>query len=74
MLLTDDLSHETQHVAHPWAWALGVHVLSWYAQIHPGHLVLEKRKPALLDSFFQVHQIPRVPSFVTSQMNTCELA
>lgn len=42
------------HVANAWAWALGVHVLSWYMQIHPGHAILEGRKPALLDSFFQV--------------------
>lgn len=33
--------------------ALGVHVLSWYMQIHPGHLILEKRRPALTQSFFQ---------------------
>jgi len=33
--------------------ALVVHALSWYMQIHPGHLVLEKRRPALLQSFFQ---------------------
>jgi uncharacterized membrane protein YGL010W len=42
-----------QHVPNAWAWALGAFVLSWYVQIHPGHMVLEKRKPALLDSFFQ---------------------
>ncbi|KAK9830485.1 hypothetical protein WJX72_011978 [[Myrmecia] bisecta] len=36
-----------------WAWALGVHVLSWIAQVWVGHIVCEKRKPALLDSFFQ---------------------
>ena len=44
----------TAAVPHAWAWALGVHLLSWYAQIHLGHIVMEKRKPALLDSFFQV--------------------
>eukprot|EP00873_Tetraselmis_striata_P040999 jgi/Tetstr1/461263/TSEL_006391.t1 len=33
--------------------ALAVHVFSWYMQIHPGHGVFEKRRPALLDSFFQ---------------------
>ncbi len=43
-----------QHVAHAWAWALGVFVVSWYVQIHLGHMVLEERRPALLDSFFQV--------------------
>lgn len=36
-----------------WSWALAVHVFSWYAQIHPGHVVFEKRRPALLDSLFQ---------------------
>ena len=44
----------TATVPHAWAWALGVHLFSWYAQIHLGHIVMEKRKPALLDSFFQV--------------------
>ena len=43
-----------QHVPHAWAWAIAVHARSWYAQIHVGHIVLERRKPALLDSFFQV--------------------
>jgi len=38
---------------HAWACALGVHVLSWYAQIHPGHLILERRRPAIMDSVFQ---------------------
>lgn len=51
LYLTANIFH--QHMAHAWAWALGMFVLSWYMQIHPGHLVLEKRKPALLDSFFQ---------------------
>lgn len=36
-----------------WAWALGLHLLSWFAQIAVGHQLAEKRKPALLDSFFQ---------------------
>ena len=31
-------------------WALWVQLFSWYAQIHPGHAVLEGAKPALLDS------------------------
>mmetsp|Transcript_19764 Transcript_19764/g.47334 ORF Transcript_19764/g.47334 Transcript_19764/m.47334 type:complete len:134 (-) Transcript_19764:274-675(-) len=29
------------------------HILSWYMQIHPGHLVFEGRRPALLDSLTQ---------------------
>lgn len=41
-----------------WAWALAAHMLGWYMQIHPGHLVLEKRKPALMDSFLQVPIAP----------------
>lgn len=36
-----------------WAWTLGVHILSWFMQIVPGHAWAEGRKPALLDSFFQ---------------------
>lgn len=43
-----------QDVSRAWAWALAAHVLGWYMQIHPGHVVLEKRKPALMDSFLQV--------------------
>ena len=27
-----------------------VHVLSWYAQIHPGHVIIEGAKPAIFDS------------------------
>ncbi len=42
-----------------WLWALGVHVFSWYMQIHPGHAVLEGRKPALLDSLVQVRPLLR---------------
>ncbi|KXZ41991.1 hypothetical protein GPECTOR_228g508 [Gonium pectorale] len=49
-------------VAHAWAWALGVQVLGWYLQIHPGHAVLEKRKPALLDSLVQAFAL--APLFV----------
>jgi uncharacterized membrane protein YGL010W len=41
-------------VAQAWQWALLVHVFSWYMQIHPGHAILEGRKPALLDSLVQV--------------------
>ncbi len=42
-----------------WLWALGVHVFSWYMQIHPGHALLEGRKPALLDSLVQVRSTGR---------------
>ena len=44
----------SQHVQYAWAYAIGLHILSWWAQIHLGHIMLEHRKPALLDSFFQV--------------------
>lgn len=37
-----------------WAWALGLHVFSWFAQVVFGHQMAEHRRPALLDSFFQV--------------------
>ena len=33
-----------------WAWAIGLQLVSWYMQIHPGHVLIEKRKPALVDS------------------------
>ena len=59
----------SQHVPHAWAYAIGVHVLSWWAQIHLGHMMLEHRKPALLDSFFQamtpLHAMPCHASCIT---------
>jgi uncharacterized membrane protein YGL010W len=36
-----------------WIIATILHIVSWYMQIHPGHLIFEGRKPALTDSFFQ---------------------
>ena len=36
-----------------WAWALAVHLASWAVQVGVGHQLCERRKPALLDSFFQ---------------------
>ena len=30
-----------------------MHLLAWYAQLHPGHVVFEKCRPALLDSLAQ---------------------
>merc|ERR1712232_1006969 len=33
--------------------ALAVHILSWYMQLHPGHAVFERVKPALLTSLVQ---------------------
>lgn len=41
------------NVSHAGWIALALHILSWYMQIHPGHLILEGRRPALLQSFFQ---------------------
>jgi uncharacterized membrane protein YGL010W len=49
-------------VDRPWAVALVLHILAWYMQIHPGHAIFEKRKPALLDSFAQ--SIIMAPLFV----------
>lgn len=55
-----------QSVPDAWAWALGLHVFAWYMQIHPGHLVIEGRKPALLDSFFQ--SLVLAPLFVLYEL------
>jgi uncharacterized membrane protein YGL010W len=51
-----------QMVAKAWQWSLLVQVISWYMQIHPGHAVLEGRKPALLDSLSQAFSL--APLFV----------
>jgi len=40
-----------QHVTHAWTYALALHVLAWYMQIHPGHGIFEKRAAALTDNF-----------------------
>lgn len=45
-----------------WRWAVGVHALSWLLQIVPGHAMLEGRRPALVDSFWQA--IATAPLFV----------
>ncbi|EFJ51084.1 hypothetical protein VOLCADRAFT_57524 [Volvox carteri f. nagariensis] len=52
----------TAAIPRAWAWALSVHVLGWYMQIHPGHAVLERRKPALMDSLVQAFAL--APLFV----------
>ena len=36
-----------------WMWAILVHVGSWVVQVWVGHVLFEKRKPSLMDSFFQ---------------------
>jgi uncharacterized membrane protein YGL010W len=46
--------------------ALAAHVLCWYMQIHPGHALLEKRKPALLDSLVQAFLL--APLFVWMEL------
>ena len=40
----------------------GLHILSWYMQLHPGHKVFEGRKPALLDGMVQSFSV--APLFV----------
>lgn len=51
-----------QAVPHAWGWAIGLHLFSWYMQIHPGHGIFEKRKPALMDSLVQAFAL--APLFV----------
>lgn len=53
-------------VPNAWAWAIGLHVLSWVVQIALGHQRFERRKPALLDSFFQ--SLVLAPLFVTYEV------
>ena len=45
-----------------WKIAVGVNLLSWYMQIHPGHGIFEGRKPALMDSLVQA--LMTAPYFV----------
>jgi uncharacterized membrane protein YGL010W len=40
-------------VDNAWKLALALHALAWYMQIHPGHGIFERRKPALMDRFVQ---------------------
>lgn len=47
------LANAARAEPHAWAWAAGLHVLSWVVQVFLGHMVAEGRRPALLDSFFQ---------------------
>lgn len=65
----------SQHVPHAWAYAIGVHILSWWAQIHLGHIMLEHRKPALLDSFFQamtpLHAMPCHATHLHHSFSAC---
>lgn len=38
----------TVYGSQAWVYALALHILSWYMQIHVGHLIIEGRKPALM--------------------------
>lgn len=40
-------------VAGAWKWGVVVHVISWYLQLHPGHMIFEGRKPALVEGLVQ---------------------
>lgn len=51
-------AHKKQDDASSWVgtgrllkYALWLHALAWYIQIHPGHAVIEGAKPAIMDSF-----------------------
>eukprot|EP00474_Spongospora_subterranea_P009032 CRZ09490.1 hypothetical protein [Spongospora subterranea] len=48
-----------------WKYALAVHILSWALQI-VGHVYIEKRNPAFMDSFFQ--SLFLAPLFVCTEM------
>lgn len=52
----------TVMVKRAWLWAVGVHVWSWYLQLHLGHGIFEKRRPAFMDAFFQSFML--APLFV----------
>lgn len=51
-----------EHVPDAWAWAIGVHVAAWVIQVVVGHGMAEKRRPAIMASFFQ--SIVLAPLFV----------
>ena len=43
-----------------------LHVLGWYMQLHPGHKIFERRKPALLDGLVQ--SFLTAPFFVFTEL------
>jgi uncharacterized membrane protein YGL010W len=45
--------YQTAGVKYAWVVGLIMHIIGWYMQIHVGHIIFEKRRAALLDSFFQ---------------------
>jgi 2-hydroxy fatty acid dioxygenase len=54
--------YEALGPARAWRWAAVVHAASWALQIGPGHALFERRRPALVDSFWQA--IATAPLFV----------
>ena len=45
-----------QHVPHAWAWALGLHILSWFAQVgHAPQAALPSSAPLLLSLPVSTH-------------------
>lgn len=51
---SDDGGAGSSGTGYPLKLALIAQAIGWYAQLHPGHGVFEKVKPALLDGFGQV--------------------
>jgi len=45
-----------------WRWGAALHAAGWVAQIFPGHVLFERRRPALADSFWQA--VATAPLFV----------
>ena len=52
--------------ASAWKPAVALHVLGWYMQIHPGHAIFEKRRPALTKSLVQ--SLVLAPLFVWMEL------
>jgi len=49
----EKLAGSKYHGTKMWKIAFVLHAIAWYMQIHPGHAIFEKVKPALLDSLGQ---------------------
>lgn len=52
-LLVNASDFRLVQVIDAWKWAVGLHVLGWFMQIVPGHIVYEKRRAALMDGFIE---------------------
>ena len=50
-------------------WALAAFVFGFYFQVHAGHLVFEKRKPALVDGFVEVRATPFASSSLSLSLS-----